>query len=75
MIMISLVEFPQYVFPSKQEQLRNVIMAVNNKVLDRETAFDVLYADEYDEEYIKGMLEKEKELIVIRLQLILVVFN
>lgn len=53
-----LIEFPQYVFPSKQEQLRNAAFALNNRLVDHETILRSLYEDEYDEEYILAMKDK-----------------
>jgi len=59
-----LIDFPQYAFPSREEQLRNGVLAMSNRLVDLDTILNELYGDEYDKDYIAKMKEnilKENE--------------
>jgi hypothetical protein len=55
-----LVEWAQYDSPSKEEQIRTLGLAMDKKLIDIDTAFHVLYDDEYSAEEIDMMIMRAK---------------
>jgi hypothetical protein len=56
-----LVEWAQYDSPSKEEQVRNIAFALKSNLIDIDTAYHILYDDEYSEENIVLMIQRAKE--------------
>jgi hypothetical protein len=56
-----LVEWAQYDSPSKEEQVRSIAFAMEKNLLDIDTAYHILYDDEYPEEKVTMMILAAKE--------------